>query len=234
MQIVAFITEPNVIGNILRHLAAKGIDARSPPTAHTECRRWSGGCSLPGLHGERGNRITTEALRNLGTYNRPGDAAEDGGGESSAEGGGPRCEVGMMLRRAIWAFGLNALAFAAAQGVWLLVRPEPRGLDVWVLSRTNGIVLAAALVFAASCWPGHGTRPFLPAGPSLLLAAYGGMYFSLTAIFFVLVFLGPTAYLWPVTLAIDYVIVAPVVGVAWGAVALWGSLAERTRRRDLS
>lgn len=136
-----------------------------------------------------------------------------------------------MLRRTIWAFGLNALAFAAAQGMWLVVRPEPRGLDVWVLSRTDGIVLAAALVFAASCWLGYGARPFLPAGPPLILAAYGGMYFSLTAIFFLLVFLGPTAYLWPVTLAMDFVVVAPVVGVAWGAGALWGSLAERIRRR---
>ncbi|MGA9750877.1 MAG: hypothetical protein WBS54_03720 [Acidobacteriota bacterium] len=138
----------------------------------------------------------------------------------------------MTLRRAAWAFGANALAFAAAQGMWLLVRPEPRGLDVWILSRTHGIVLAAALVFAASCWLGYGARPFLPGGPSSLLAAYGGMYFSLTAIFSVLVALGPTAYLWPVTLAMDWVMVAPAVGVAWGAGALWGSLAERTRRRD--
>ncbi len=136
-----------------------------------------------------------------------------------------------MLRRTIWAFGLNALAFAAAQGMWLLVRPEPRGLDVWVLSRTHGIALAAALVFATSCWQGYKVRPFLPAGPPLLLAAYGGMYFSLTVLFFLLVFLGPTAYLWPVTLAMDWVVVAPAVGVAWGAGALWGSLVERTRRR---
>ena len=139
-----------------------------------------------------------------------------------------------MLRRAIWAFGLNALAFAAAQGVWLLVRPEPRALDVWVLSRTDGIVLAAALVFAVSCWLGYRVHPFLPAGPLTLLAAYGGMYSSLTAIFFLLVLLGPTAYLWPVTLAIDCVVVVPVVGVAWGSGALWGSLVARTRHRHLS
>jgi hypothetical protein len=31
MRIVAFITEPKVIRTILLHLAAKGIDARSPP-----------------------------------------------------------------------------------------------------------------------------------------------------------------------------------------------------------
>ena len=30
---LAFITEPRVIGKILRHLAAKGVDARSPPGA---------------------------------------------------------------------------------------------------------------------------------------------------------------------------------------------------------
>jgi hypothetical protein len=33
MRIIAFITEPRVIGKILRHLAEKGVDARSPPTA---------------------------------------------------------------------------------------------------------------------------------------------------------------------------------------------------------
>ena len=36
MRIIAFITEPKVIGTILRYLTAKGIDARSPPTAHTD------------------------------------------------------------------------------------------------------------------------------------------------------------------------------------------------------
>ena len=33
MRIIACITEPRVIGQILKHLAAKGIDARSPPEA---------------------------------------------------------------------------------------------------------------------------------------------------------------------------------------------------------
>jgi hypothetical protein len=33
MRIIAFIPEPRVIGQILKHLAAKGIDARSPPEA---------------------------------------------------------------------------------------------------------------------------------------------------------------------------------------------------------
>lgn len=33
MRIIAFITEPRVIGKTLRHLAAKGVDARSPPGA---------------------------------------------------------------------------------------------------------------------------------------------------------------------------------------------------------
>jgi hypothetical protein len=32
-RIIAFITEPRVIAKILRHLAAKGVDARSPPGA---------------------------------------------------------------------------------------------------------------------------------------------------------------------------------------------------------
>ena len=36
MRILAFVTEPKVIDRILKHLAAKGIDARSPPTAHTD------------------------------------------------------------------------------------------------------------------------------------------------------------------------------------------------------
>ena len=36
MRIIAFITEPKVIGTILRYLTAKGIDARSPPAAHTD------------------------------------------------------------------------------------------------------------------------------------------------------------------------------------------------------
>jgi hypothetical protein len=31
MRIIAFITEPRVISAILKHLAAKGLDARSPP-----------------------------------------------------------------------------------------------------------------------------------------------------------------------------------------------------------
>jgi hypothetical protein len=36
MRIIAFITEPKVVDTILRHLAAKGLDARSPPTAHAD------------------------------------------------------------------------------------------------------------------------------------------------------------------------------------------------------
>jgi hypothetical protein len=40
MRIVAFITEPKVIRKILPHLAAKGIDARSPPGA-TSARRFT-------------------------------------------------------------------------------------------------------------------------------------------------------------------------------------------------
>jgi hypothetical protein len=35
MRIIAFITEPRVIGKILGHLAVKGVDARSPPGAPT-------------------------------------------------------------------------------------------------------------------------------------------------------------------------------------------------------
>jgi len=33
MRIIACVTEPRVIGTILPHLNAKGIDARSPPGA---------------------------------------------------------------------------------------------------------------------------------------------------------------------------------------------------------
>jgi hypothetical protein len=33
MRIIAFLTEPRVIGTILRHLADRGVDARSPPAA---------------------------------------------------------------------------------------------------------------------------------------------------------------------------------------------------------
>ena len=36
MRIIAFITEPKVIGKILKHLAARGVDARSPPAAATD------------------------------------------------------------------------------------------------------------------------------------------------------------------------------------------------------
>jgi hypothetical protein len=36
MRIIAFITEPKVIGKILKHLAAKGVDARSPPVAPSD------------------------------------------------------------------------------------------------------------------------------------------------------------------------------------------------------
>jgi hypothetical protein len=31
MRVVAFITEPRLITKILRHIAAKGADGRSPP-----------------------------------------------------------------------------------------------------------------------------------------------------------------------------------------------------------
>jgi len=36
MRIIAFISEPRVIGKILTHLARKGVDARSPPAAPTD------------------------------------------------------------------------------------------------------------------------------------------------------------------------------------------------------
>jgi hypothetical protein len=36
MRIIAFITEPKVIGKILKHFAARGVDARSPPAAATD------------------------------------------------------------------------------------------------------------------------------------------------------------------------------------------------------
>jgi hypothetical protein len=36
MRTLAFVTEPKVIERIFKHPAAKGLDARSPPTAHTD------------------------------------------------------------------------------------------------------------------------------------------------------------------------------------------------------
>ena len=36
MRIIAFVTEPKVVDRILKHLAAKGVDARSPPTTDTD------------------------------------------------------------------------------------------------------------------------------------------------------------------------------------------------------
>ena len=36
MRIIAFLTEPKVVGAILKHLADKGVDARSPPAAPTD------------------------------------------------------------------------------------------------------------------------------------------------------------------------------------------------------
>ena len=39
MRIIAFITEPRVIQKILRHLAATGVDARSPPGADPSSRK---------------------------------------------------------------------------------------------------------------------------------------------------------------------------------------------------
>ena len=36
MRIIAFITEPGVIGKILRQLASRGVDARSPPAGPTD------------------------------------------------------------------------------------------------------------------------------------------------------------------------------------------------------
>ncbi len=36
MRIIAFITEPRVIGKIPKHVAAKGVDARSAPAGPSE------------------------------------------------------------------------------------------------------------------------------------------------------------------------------------------------------
>ena len=36
MRILAFVTAPRVIVKILRHLAAEGVNGRSPPTADTD------------------------------------------------------------------------------------------------------------------------------------------------------------------------------------------------------
>ncbi len=36
MPIIAFIAEPGIIGKILKHVAAKGVDARSPPAAPSD------------------------------------------------------------------------------------------------------------------------------------------------------------------------------------------------------
>ena len=140
-------------------------------------------------------------------------------------------DVSMVLRRTVWSLSLGAFAFVIADGLWLIVRTPPKELDMWVLSRTFGVVMTAVFISVSSFYLGYITHPFLPTGPFSLIAAYAGLYLSLTVIFFFMDFIGQTSYLWPITLALDYVIVAPVPGVAWFMGFLFQSLVSRSTRR---
>jgi hypothetical protein len=64
MRIVAFITEPAVIRRILRHLAAKAVDARGPPYEGLDqalAMRIMG-------QGQKGNSYPSEAISRQGHY----------------------------------------------------------------------------------------------------------------------------------------------------------------------
>ena len=121
-----------------------------------------------------------------------------------------------------WHFGVGAIAFGVAEGIWLLGHFVFGFPSLWVLEPTSGIVFCA-LVLALSAIAMAATRgddvTWLQSFAFISLGAYG-------ALIVVLFLVGP-GNLWPLVLLIDGVLVVPAVFAG----ALLGDLLRDFRRR---
>lgn len=121
-----------------------------------------------------------------------------------------------------WHFGVGAIAFGIAEGLWFLGHSVLGLPSQWVLEPTFGIVFCAFVLFvsaiAMAATRGEGTT-WLQSFAFVSLGAYG----ALIALLFVV---GP-GNLWPLVLLIDAVLVIPTVFVG----ALLGDLLRDLRHR---
>jgi hypothetical protein len=121
-----------------------------------------------------------------------------------------------------WHFGVGAIAFGVAEGIWLLGHFVFGFPSLWVLEPTSGIVFCA-LVLTLSAITMAATRgdglTWLQSFSFMSIGAYG----TLT----VLLFLVGPGNLWPLVLLIDGVLIIPALFVG----ALLGDLLRDVRRR---
>ena len=104
------------------------------------------------------------------------------------------------------------LAFAAAEGGWLILRRSTGDSSPWVLEPNTGLLLAGTILFFASVWLAARAGQRQPGITKGAFAAYGGVCISITILLFVV---GP-GNVWPIVLVIDYVIAAVFVAAGWG------------------
>jgi hypothetical protein len=137
-----------------------------------------------------------------------------------------------VLKKSLWSFFVGAVAFAAAEFLWLiLIRPSVQEYDMWVMSPSVGVLIAMTIVATASICLGFLIRPFVLEGIFAMLANYGGVYLSITITYFIPNLLGQSSNIWPIALAVDYVLMAPVICMSWFLGVFIALLAARLAAR---
>jgi hypothetical protein len=119
---------------------------------------------------------------------------------------------------------VGIVAFAVAEGGWLILRRFTGDSSRWVLEPTIGLLFAGAILFAALVWLGLRAGAPRPGITGQGCVAYCAVCLSITALLFVI---GP-GNIWPIVLVIDYAIVAVFILTGWGV----GRLIARLRSNN--
>ena len=106
---------------------------------------------------------------------------------------------------------VGLLAFAVAEGGWLILRRSTGDSAPWVLEPNTGLLLAGAVLFCALIWLGVRAGQPHPGMTMRPCAAYGGACISVTVLLFVV----GAGNVWPIVLVIDYFMVAVFVSAGW-------------------
>ena len=121
-----------------------------------------------------------------------------------------------------WHFGVGAIAFGIAEGIWLLGHFMFGFPSLWVFEPTSGIVFCALVLVLSGVVMAATRRDDLTWLQSFAFMSVGA-YGTLTVLLFVI---GP-GNLWPLVLLTDGVLVIPVLFVG----ALLGDLIRDFRHR---
>ena len=116
------------------------------------------------------------------------------------------------------------VAFAVAEGGWLILRRLTGDSSRWVLEPNIGLLFAGGILFAALIWLGLRAGAPRPGITGQACIAYCAVCASITVLLFVI---GP-GNIWPIVLSIDYAIVAVFILAGWGI----GRLIARLRSNN--